>query len=113
MNRSSDDTMNASDLEERLKQVQFTQDMAMKKTHTIAVVIQEATATTAVEETTIKLEEAVIHAAEAMTAMAEVEEITQAIITEMATAIQEARQRNLLGPEVEVIEAMIETEKVI
>ena len=79
------------------------------------MVIQEATATTAVEETTTKLEEAVIHAAEAMTFMAEVEEITQAIITEMATAIQEARQRHLLDPEEEVIKAMTEItrEKVI
>ena len=44
MKRLSDDTMNASDLEERLKQVQFTQDVVMKRTHTTAVVIQEATA---------------------------------------------------------------------
>ena len=107
MRRLSDDTMNVSDSEERLKQVQSTQDTAMKKTHTTAVVIQEATAIIEVEETTTNLEEAVIHVAEATIAMAGVEEITTTI--EMATAIQEARQRHIRGPEVEVIEAAIET----
>ena len=86
--------MSASDLEERLKQVRFTQDMAMKKTHTIAVVIQEATATTAAEGTTTNLEEAVIHVAEATTAMAGVEATTPAITTGTATATQEVRQRH-------------------
>ena len=105
--------MSASGSGERLKQVQFTQDMVMKKTHTTAVVIQEATATIAVEETTTNLEEAVIHVAEATTATAEVEEITPATTTETAIATQEAKQRHLLGPEEEVIEATTETEKVI
>ena len=105
--------MNVSDLEERLKQIQFTQDLVMKKTHTIAVVIQEATAIIAVEETTTNREIAVIRGAEATTAMAGVEEITLATTIEMATAIQEARRRHLLGPEVEVIKVAIETEKVI
>ena len=105
--------MNASDLEERSKQVQFTQDMVMKKTHTTAVVIQEATAIIVVEKITTNREVTVIHEAEAMTAMAGVEETTPVILTEMATAIQEARQRHLLDPEEEVIEATIEKEKVI
>ena len=105
--------MNVSDSEERLKQVQSTQDMAMKKTHTTAVVIQEATAIIAGEETTTNPGEAAIHVAEVMIAMAGVEEITPATTIEMAIAIQEARQRHLLGPEVEVIEVAIETEKVI
>ena len=86
--------------------------MAMKKTHITAVVIQEVTAIIVAEETTTNLEEAVIHVAEVMIAMAGVEEITPATTIEMAIAIQEARQRHRLGPEVEVIEAMIETEKV-
>ena len=75
--------------------------------------IQEATAIIAVEEITTNLEETVIHVAEVMIAMAGVEEITPATTTEMAIAIQEARQRHLQGPEVEVIEVAIETEKVI
>ena len=104
--------MSASDSEERLKQVRSIQDMAMKKTHTTEVVIQEATATIAVEGITTNLEETVTHVAEATIATAEVEETTPAIITEMAIATQEARQRHLLGPEEEVIEATIETEKV-
>ena len=103
--------MSASDLEERSRQVRSIQDMAMKKTHTIVAVIQEATATIAAEGITSR-EETVTHVAEATIAMAEVEETTPAIITEMAIATQEARQRHLLGPEEEVIEATIETEKV-
>ena len=108
MKRSSDDTMNASDSGERSKQVQFTQDMVMKKTHTTAVVIQEATAIIAVEETTTNPEVTATHEAEATTAMAGVEETTPATTTEMAIAIQEAKHRHLRGPEEEVIEAMID-----
>ena len=100
--------MNVSDLEERLKQVQFTQDTARKKTHTTVVGIQEVTAITVVEVTTTNLEETAIHVVEAMTATVEVEETTQATKTEMTTAIQKVRQRHLLGPEEEVIEATIE-----
>ena len=111
MKRSSDDTMSVSGSGERLKQVQFTQDMEMKKTQTTAVVIQEATAIIVVEETTINLGETVIHVAEAMTAMAEAEETTPVITIEIATAIQEAKQRHLLGPEKEVIEATTERMK--
>ena len=90
--------MSVSDLEERSKQVQFTQDMTMKKTHTTAVAIQEATVIIAVEETAINQEVAANHVAEATTDMAKVEEITPVTTTEMATAIQEVRQRHLLGP---------------
>ena len=104
--------MSASDSEERLKQVRFTQDMVMKKTHTIAVVIQEATATIAAEGITNQ-EETVTHVVEATIATAEVEETTPATTTETAIATQEVRQRHLLGPEEEVIEATIEKEKVI
>ena len=85
----------------------------MKKTHTIVVVIQEATATIAAEGITTNREETVTHVAEATMATAEVEETTPAIITETAIATLEGRQRHLLGPEEEVIEATIETEKVI
>ena len=83
----------------------------MKKTHTIVVVNQEATATIAVEGITTNLEETVTHVAEVTIAMAEVEENTPATTTETAIATQEVRQRHLLGPEEEVIEAMIEIEK--
>ena len=80
----------------------------MKKTHTTAVVTPEATAIIVVEETTTNLEETVIHAAEVMTAIAGVEETTPVKTTEMATAIQEVRQRHPPDPEEEVIEATIE-----
>ena len=103
--------MSASDSEERSKQVRFTQDMVMKKTHTIVVVIQEATATIAAEGITTNREETVTHVAEATIATAEVEETTPATTTETVIATQEVRQRHLLGPEEEVIEATIEIEK--
>ena len=105
--------MSASDSEEHSKQVRFTQDMVMKKTHTIVVVIQEATATIAEEGITTNREETVTHVAEATITMAEVEEITPATTTETVIATQEVRQRHLLGPEEKFIEATIETEKVI
>ena len=60
-----------------------------------------------------RLPETVTHVAEAAISMAEVEETTPATTTETAIATQEVRQRHLLGPEEEVIEATIETEKVI
>ena len=85
----------------------------MKKTHTTAVGIQEATAIIAVEETTTNLEETVTHVAETAIATAGVEVTTPVITTETTTATQEVRQRHPLGPEVEVIEVAIETEKVI
>ena len=66
----------------------------MKKTHTTAVVIQEATAIIAVEKTTTHLEETVIHVTEAMTAIAGVEATTPAITAGTATATQEVRQRH-------------------
>ena len=113
MKRSSDDTMNASDLEERLRQVQFTQDTVMKKTHTTAVAFQEVTATIAVEETTTNPEETVIHVVEAMTATVGAEETTPVTTIEMATATQAVRQHHLLDPQEQVIEAAIETGKVI
>ena len=97
-----------SDLDERSKQVRFTQVTAMKKTHTTAVVFQEATATIAVEEATTDPEVTATHVVEAMTAIIEVEETTPVITTETAIAIQEAKHRHLQGPEEEAIEAMTE-----
>ena len=101
-----------SDLEERSKQVQFTQVTAMKKIHTTAVVFQEATAIIAVEEATTNPEVTAIHVVEAMTATAGAEETNPVTTIEMAIATQAVRQHYLLGPEEEVIEATTETEKV-
>ena len=80
----------------------------MKRTHTTAMVIQEATAIIAVEGTTTNLEETAIHVAEVTTAIAGVEATTPAITTGMVTAIQEVRQRHPIDQEEEVIEETIE-----
>ena len=94
-----------SDLEERLKQVRFTQDMAMKRIHTTEVVSQEATAIIVVEEIVTHHEATVIHVAEETTATAEAEVIIIATTIGTMIVIQVATQRHQPEKEDEVTEA--------
>ena len=100
--------MNVSDLDERLRQVTFTQVTAMTKTHITVVDTQEAIAIIAVKETTVNQEVTAIHLAEAVAVITEGEVTNPAITTGMTIAIQEAGKRHLIGQEEEVTEAMTE-----
>ena len=113
MKRLLSDTTNLSDLGERSKQVQSTQDTKMRRIHIIEVDTQVVTAIIAAGAKTTHRKATAIQAAEEALITAEVEETTTVMVKKAMIATQGARQHHLPGPEEEVTEATTEKEKVI